>query len=46
MSRTQVFPALLIALDLGAAVVYALEPDVRRAIYWTAAAVLTAVVTF
>ena len=46
MTRTQLFPALLIALDLGAAVVYALEPDVRRAIYGLAAAVLTTVVTF
>ena len=46
MTRSQWFPALLIVLDVAAAVVYALEPDVRRAVYWTAAAVLTAVVTF
>ena len=46
MSRAQVFPALLIVLDVAAAVVYALDADVRRCVYWLAAAVLTAVVTF
>ena len=46
MSRAQWFPAALIVLDVGAAVVYAMEPDIRRAIYWLAAAVLTTVVTF
>ncbi|HXG15044.1 MAG TPA: hypothetical protein VNK50_02295 [Calidithermus sp.] len=46
MSRAQLFPALLVVLDLGAAVVYALEGDWRRSVYWTAAAVLTAVVTW
>ena len=46
MTRSHVFPALLIVLDVGAAVVYGLEGDWRRTIYWTAAAVLTVVVTF
>lgn len=46
MTRATVFPALLIVLDVGAAVVYALDGDIRRAIYWLAAAVLTVVVTF
>lgn len=40
------FPVVLIVLDVAAAVVYALEADARRAIYWLAAAVLTLVVTF
>ena len=40
------FPIVLIALDLGAAAVYAVETDMRRAIYWLAAAILTACVTF
>lgn len=40
------FPALLIALDVGAAVVYAFDGDVRRVVYWLAAAILTATVTF
>ena len=42
----KVFPATLILLDLGASVVYAVSGDWRRAIYWLAAAVLTAMVTF
>ena len=46
MDKTKIFPVLLIILDLGAAIVYGLEPDVRRCIYWIAAAVLTACVTF
>lgn len=41
-----VFPTALIALDLGAACVYAAEGNVRMAVYWLAAAVLTVVVTF
>ena len=40
------FPSILIALDLCAAVVYWIAGDVRRTIYWTAAAVLTASVTY
>jgi hypothetical protein len=41
-----VFPTILIVLDVVASVVYALNGDVRRAIYWFAAAVLTAAITF
>jgi hypothetical protein len=44
--RTQVFPLILIILDCGAAIVYALDGDWRRCIYWFAAAVLTTAVTF
>ena len=40
------FPIVLIVLDGCAAAAYAFEGDVRRAIYWAAAAVLTASVTF
>lgn len=41
------FPCLLIALDVLAALVYAVQDgDWRRFIYWIAAAVLTASVTF
>ena len=42
----KIFPSLLIVLDLAAAVVAFQCGDVRRAIYWTAAAILTASVTF
>ncbi len=41
-----VFPCFLIGLDIGAAVVYGFYSDWRRTIYWIAAAVLTACVTF
>jgi hypothetical protein len=40
------FPASMMLLSFGAAVVYAMSEDYRRAIYWTAAAVITASVTF
>ena len=40
------FPIVLIVLDLGAAIVYAAQTDLRRSIYWGAAAVLPACVTF
>lgn len=41
-----VFPSIMIFLSIGAAVVYAFGGDARRTIYWAAAAVLTAAVTF
>jgi hypothetical protein len=41
-----IFPILLIALDLGAAAVYGFSGDVRKVIYWIAAAVLNITVTF
>ena len=43
---TKIFPTILIALDLGAAVVYGISGDWRKAVYWTAAAVLSVAVTF
>ena len=46
MTRAQAFPAALIVLDVAAAVVYAVDGDVRRVVYWLAAAALTAAVTF
>ena len=42
----KVFPIILIVLDILAAVVYAFGGDVRMAVYWIAAAVLTVCVTF
>ncbi len=36
----------MIAVSLGAAAVYAYGADYRRTIYWLAAAVITASVTF
>ncbi len=43
---TKLFPTALIALDVAAALVYAANGDWRRFIYWTAAATLTATVTY
>lgn len=42
----RVFPTVLIILDAAAALIYLCYGDYRRAIYWTAAAVLTASVTY
>lgn len=46
LARTQYLPSLLIAIDIGAALIWALDSDWRRTTYWLAAAVLTATVTF
>ncbi len=48
MADAKVFPTLLIVLDVLAAAGYALQgiPDWRKVIYWLAAAVLTAAVTY
>lgn len=43
---TKLFPTILIALDVCAAVAYATAHDWRRVVYWLAAAVLTASVTY
>lgn len=40
------FPAAMILLDLGAAAVYAAQRDLRHTVYWIAAAILNAAVTF
>jgi len=41
-----IFPTVLIILDIFSALVYASKCDLRKAIYWIAAAVLTITVTF
>lgn len=46
MRPEYIFPLLLIALDIGAAVVYAKNGEYKRAVYWVAAAVLNICVTF
>jgi hypothetical protein len=42
----QIFPTILIILDVCAAVIYLYDGDIRKTIYWIAAAVLTATVTY
>jgi len=42
---TKFFPIILIVLDVCAGIVYGLNGDYRRLVYWMAAAVLTITVT-
>ncbi len=46
MKIKHIFPLLLIILDVGAAIVCGAGGDRKKAIYWIAAAVLNAAVTF
>lgn len=46
MKTAYIFPVVLIILDLGAAVAYGISGDIRKVIYWLAAAILNAAVTF
>ena len=46
MKPTMIFPLILIVLDVGAALMFAYHRDMRMAIYWLAAAVLTSSITF
>ncbi len=47
MTRPQIFPLVLIILDLAAAIVYGItDLDIRKVIYWVSAAVLSITVTF
>ncbi len=46
MNKTQIFPLLLIALELGAAIMYGVVGDWSKTVYWAAAAILNIAVTF
>lgn len=46
MTRAQIFPTVLIVIDVLSGVVYAFNGDLKRCVYWLAAAVLTATVTY
>ena len=46
MKATYIFLIILIILDVGAAIVNLCNKDYKMAIYWIAAAVLNAAVTF
>jgi len=46
MRREEILPIAMIFLSAGACLAYASAGDVRRAVYWAAAAVITASVTF
>lgn len=46
MPKEYILPTILIIIDMGASIVYLFDGDVRKSIYWIAAAVLTAAVTY
>jgi len=46
IEKTKVLPTALIVIDVAAGIVYLSSGDVRKTIYWFAAAALTAVVTY
>lgn len=46
MKKEYIFPIILMMLDVGAGVVYAFSGDYKKFVYWIAAAVLSATVTF
>lgn len=46
MKSTYIFPAVMIIMDIGAAVMCVIGKDYKKAVYWVAAAVLNAAVTF
>lgn len=46
INKTQIFPLILIILDAAAGIVCAVQGDFKKTIYWVAAAVLNAAVTF
>lgn len=46
MKSTYFFPIAMIVLDIGAAIMCVVDKDYKKAVYWVAAAVLNAAVTF
>lgn len=46
MKPTYIFPIVMIAMNIGAAVMCVIGKDYKKAVYWIAAAVLNACVTF
>ena len=46
MKTELIFPTIMIVLNIGAAIMYAIKGNIRMMIYWIAAAVLTSCVTY
>lgn len=46
LKKEFIFPLALIILDIGAGIMCAIGGDYKKCIYWIAAAVLNAAVTF
>ena len=45
MDKTKLFPIVMIVMNCAAAGVYLYDGDIKKAVYWLAAAVLTITVT-
>lgn len=46
IKKEYIFPVILIALDVGAGIVYGAAGDYKKLVYWLAAVVLNIAVTF
>lgn len=46
MNKTYIFPILIILIDIGSAIMYGINHDWRKVLYWGAAAVLNIALTF
>lgn len=46
MNKALLLPVAMMVLSAGASAVYAFDGDWRRGLYWAAATVITAAVTF
>ena len=46
MKVEHIFPSLLIAMNFGAAIMFGVQGDIRKVVYFVAAAVLNITVTF
>lgn len=46
MLETKIFLTIIIALSIGAGIMYAVNGDARHAVYWFAAATLNVSVTY
>lgn len=46
MNTKQIFPIILIVLDVGACVMCAVNKDFKMALYWLSAGILNCCVTF
>ena len=42
----KILPTVLIVIDVASGIIYACHGDIKRCVYWLAAATLTATVTY
>jgi len=46
MTKSQYLPTLLIVINIASAVMYGMESDIKHAVYWSSAALLTWSITW